>query len=107
MESEKLERQTLQLRVLQPQKDLLFKQNILMNQKAGTLPDQFSIDPPSAGTVTNPSVPKTLEPSRTSASQIILKGDSKTPKLYALPSSPTPCQSSMNHQTTHSAAPRT
>ena len=104
LESEKLERQTLQLLVLQLQKDLMFTQNIFMNQKAGILPKPFSIDPPSAGTVTNPLVPETHELSRASASQIILMGDSKTPKTSALPSSPVPCQSSSSSlQTPHSA----
>ena len=74
-----------------------------MNQKTRTSPKQFSIDPPGAGTIMNPSVPETLELSRTSVSQIILMGDSKTPKSSALPSS-TPCQSSSNLQTLHSAA---
>ena len=57
LESERFERQTLQLLVFQLQKDLIFTQNILMNEKAGTPPKQFSIDPLSAGTVTNPIVP--------------------------------------------------
>ena len=68
LESQKLERQTLQLLVLQLQKDLMFTQNILMNPKTGTHPKQFSIDPPSAGTVTTSSVPETDELPRTSAS---------------------------------------
>ena len=57
-----------------------------MNQKTGTPPKQFSIDPPSTGTVTNPSVPENHELSRASASQIILMGDSKTStsSLYLL-----------------------
>ena len=76
LESERPERQTLQLLVFQLQKDLIFTQNILMIQKTGTPPKQFSIDPPSTGTVTNPSVPETHELSRASASQIILMGDS-------------------------------
>ena len=63
-----------------------------MNQKAGTLPKPFSIDPPNAGTVTNASAPKTHELSRAFASQIILMGDSITQKSFALPSSPTICQ---------------
>ena len=67
LESEKLERQTLQLLVFQLQKDLMFTQNILMNQKAKPLPKPFSLDPPSAGTVANPSVPETHELSRVSA----------------------------------------
>ena len=71
LESEKLELQTVQLLVLQLQKDLMFTQNILMNQKAGTLPKPFSIDSPGAGSVTSPSVPETHELSRTSASHNI------------------------------------
>ena len=94
LESEKLERQTLQLLVFQLQKDLIFTQNILMNQKTGT--------PPSAGTVTNPSVPETHELSRASVSQIILMGDSKTSTSSALPSSPIPRQSSLSPQMPHS-----
>ena len=76
LESERLERQTLQLLVFQLQKDLIFTQNILMNQTTGTPPKQFSIDPPSAGTVTNPTVPETHESSRASASQNLLMDDS-------------------------------
>ena len=57
LESDRLERQTLQLLVFQLQKDLIFTQNILMNQKTGSPPKQSSMDPPSAGTVTNPSRP--------------------------------------------------
>ena len=55
LESERLERQTLQLLVFQLQKDLIFTQNILMNQKTETPPKQFSIDPPSEGTSASPS----------------------------------------------------
>ena len=102
LESEKLERQTLQLLVLQLQKDLMFTQNILMNPKTETPPRQFSIDPPSAGTVTNPAVPETHELPRASASQIILMGDSKIPKSSGLPS-PSLCQISSSPQTPHSA----
>ena len=69
-----------------------------MNQKTGTPPKQFSIDPPSAGTVTNPSVPETHELSRASASQFILMGDSKTSTSSAL-SSPIPRQFSSSLQT--------
>ena len=72
-----------------------------MNQKTGTPPKQFSIDPPSTGTVTNPSVPETHELSRASASQIILMGDSKASTSSALPSSPIPRQSSSSLQTPH------
>ena len=68
LESERLERQTLQLLVFQLQKDLIFTQNILMNPKTGTPPKQFSIDPLSAGTITNPIVPETRELPRASAS---------------------------------------
>ena len=103
LESEKLERQTLQLLVLQLQKDLIFTQNLLMNQKTETPPKPFSIDPPSAGTVANPSVTKTRELSRTSASQIILMGDSKTPTSSVLPYSPTPRQSLSSLQTLQQA----
>ena len=92
LESERLERQTLQLLVFQLQKDLIFTQNILMNQKTGSPPKQFSIHPPSAGTVTNPSLPETNELSRASISKIILMGDSDIPKSSDLPSSLTPCQ---------------
>ena len=100
--SEKLERQTLQLLVLQLQKDLMFTQNILMNQKTGTHPRQFSIDHSSAGTATNSSVPETHELPRASASQIILMGDPKTLKSSAL-ASLIPCQSSSSLRTPHSA----
>ena len=103
LESEKLERQTLQLLVLQLQKDLMFTQNILMNQKTGTLPKQFFIDPPSAVTVTNSSGPETHELPRESTSQFILMGDSKFPKSSASASSPIPCQSSSSLQTPHPA----
>ena len=75
-----------------------------MNQKDGALPKPFSIDPPSAGTVANPSVPETHELSRKTASQRILMDDSKTPNSSAVPSSPTPCQSSSNPQMLHSTA---
>ena len=98
LESERLERQTLQLLVFQLQKDLIFTQNILMNQKTRTPPKQFSIDPPSTGTVTNPSVPETHELSRASASQIILMRDPKTSTSSTLPS-PIPRQSSSSLQT--------
>ena len=104
LESEKRERQTLQILVLQLQKDLMFTQNILMNQKYGTLPKPFSIDPPSAGTVTTPSVSETHELSRTAASQLILISNSKAPKSSALPSSPSPAQSSSDLQALHSTA---
>ena len=103
LESEKLERQTLQLLVLQLQKDLIITRNILMNQNTGTPPKQFSIDPPSAGTVTNHAVPKTHGLPRASASQIILMCDTKIPKSSALPTSPIPCQVSSSPQTPHSA----
>ena len=106
-EFERLERQTLQLLVFQLQKDLIFTRNILVNQKTGTVPKQFSIDPPSAGTVTNPTVPETRELPRASTSQIILMGDSNIPKTPDLPPSLTPCQSSSNFQTPHSGASRT
>ena len=91
LESERLERQTLQLLVFQLQKNLIFTQNILMNQTIGTPPKQFSIDPPSAGTVTNPTVPEIREPPRASTSKIILMGDSDFPKSCDLPSSLTSC----------------
>ena len=98
LKSEKLERHTLQLLVLQLQKDLMFTENIHMNPKTGTPPKQFSIDPPSAGTLTNSAVPETHELPRASASQIILMGDSKTPASSVLPSSPIPRQSSSNFE---------
>ena len=101
--SEKLERQILQLLVLQLQKDLMFTQNILMNPKTKTPQRQFSIDPPSAGTVTNPAVPETHELPRAFVSQIILMGDSKIPKSSALPSPPSHCQVSSSPQTPRSA----
>ena len=104
LESERLERQTLQLLVFQLQKDLIFTQNILINQKPGNPPKQFSIDPPSAGTVTNPSLPETHELSLASTSKIILMGDSDVPKSSDLPSSLTPCQFSSDVQMPHSAA---
>ena len=104
LESEKLERQTLQLLVLQLQKDLMLTQNILMNPKTGTPPRQFSINPLSAGTVTNPAVPETHERPRASASQIILMGDSNISKSSALFPSPISCQVSSSPQTPHSAA---
>ena len=75
-----------------------------MNQKTGTRPKQFSIDPPSAGTIMNPSVPATHELSWAPAPHFILIGDSKTPISSALACSPDPCQSSSNLQTLHSAA---
>ena len=103
LETEKLERQTLQLLVFQLQKDLIFTQNILMNQKTGTSPKPFSIDPPSAGTVANPAVPETHELPRASAPQIILMGDSKISNSSALPSSPIPCQALSISETPHSA----
>ena len=86
LESERLEQQTLQLLVCQLQKDIFFLQTFLTNQKTGTPPKQFSIDPPSAGTVTNPQVPETRELPRASTSQILLMGDSNTPKLSDSPS---------------------
>ena len=86
LESERLERQTLQLLVCQLQKDIFFLQTFLTNQKTGTPPKQFSIDPPSAGTVTNPQVSETCELPRASTSQIPLMGDSNTPKLSDSPS---------------------
>ena len=103
LESEKLERQTLLLLVLQLQKDLTFIQTMHTNPRNGTHPKPFSIDPPSAGTVANPCVPETHEISRASASQIILMGDSKTPTSSALPSSPTFRQSSSRIRTLHPA----
>ena len=86
LESERLERQTLQLLVCQLQKDIFFLQTFLTNQRTGTPPKQFSIDPPSAGTVTNPQVPETRELPRASTYQIFLMGDSNTPKLSDSPS---------------------
>ena len=79
----------------------MFTQNIYESE-SGTLPKPFSIDTPTAGTVTNPSVPESHGLSRASGSQIILMGDSKTPKSSAVPS-PVPCQSSSSLQTPHSA----
>ena len=93
LESERLERQTLQLLVCQLQKDIFVLQTFLTNQKTGTPPKQFSIDPPSAGTVTNPQVPETSELPRASTSQILLMGDSNTPKLSDSPSKPRISQS--------------
>ena len=55
LESERLERQTLQLLVFQLQKDLMFTQNTLMNPNTGNPPKPFSIDPPSEGTSALPS----------------------------------------------------
>ena len=81
----------------------MFTQNILLNPKTGTPPKQFSIDPPSAGTVTNSSVPENHELPRTSVSQIILMGDSKTLTSSALASSPISCESSLSLQTLHPA----
>ena len=104
LESERLERQTLQLLVFQLQKDLIFTQNILMNQKTGSPPKQFSIDPPSAGTVTKPSMPETHELSLASTSKTVLMGDSDIPKSSDLPSSLTSCQFSSDLQMPHSAA---
>ena len=75
-----------------------------MNQKTGTPSKQFSIDPPSAGTVTNPTVPETHELSRASTSKIILMGNSDIPESSDLSSSLTPCQFSSHLQTPHSAA---
>ena len=75
-----------------------------MNPKTETAPKPFSIDPPSAGTVANPSVPETRELSRASASQIILMGDSKTLTSSALPSS-TPRQSSSSLQFSQTLQP--
>ena len=86
LDSERLERQTLQLLVCQLQKDIFFLQTFLTNQKTGTPPKQFSIDPPNAGTVTNPQVPETRELPRASTSQALLMGDSNTPKLSDSPS---------------------
>ena len=103
LESEKLERQTLQLLVFQLQKDLIFTQNILMNQKTGTSPKPFSIDPPSTGTVANPAVLETHELPQSSASQIILMGNSKISNSSALPSPPIPCQAPSSSQTPPSA----
>ena len=74
-----------------------------MNPKTETPPKPFSIEPPSAGTVANPSLTETRELSRASASQIIIMGDFKTPTSSALPSSPTPRQSSLSFQTLQSA----
>ena len=93
LESERLERQTLQLLVCQLQKDIFFLQNFLTNQKTGTPPKQFSIDPPSASTVTNPQVPEISELPRASTSQILLMGDPNTPKLSDSPSKPRISQS--------------
>ena len=55
LESERLERQTLQLLLFQLQKDLISTQNILMNQTTGTPPKPFSIDQPGEGTSALPS----------------------------------------------------
>ena len=94
----------LQLLVCQLQKDIFFLQTFLTSQKTGTSPRQFSIDPPSAGTVTNPQVPETRELPRGSTSQIILMGDSNTPKSSDSPSS-TPSQIPSNLRISQSAAP--
>ena len=88
LESERLERQTLQLLVCQLQKDIFVLQTFLTNQKTGTPPKPFSIDPPSAGTVTNPQVPETSELPRASTAQLPPMGDSNTPKLSDSPSKP-------------------
>ena len=103
LESERLERQTLQLLVCQLQKDIFFLQTFFANQKTGTSPKPFSIDPPIAGTVTNPTVPETHESPRATAPQIILMGDSKKSNSSALPSCPTPYQAPSSSQRPHSA----
>ena len=96
LESEKLERQTLQLLVPQLQRDITFIQNIRANQNTRTSPKPFSIDPPIGGTVTNPSMPEIHEPLRAPASQFILMGNSEIPTSTELPSSTNPGQTSSN-----------
>ena len=74
-------------------------QNFLTTHKTGILPKPFSIDPPSAGTVTNPSVPETYALSRTNTRFSTSPNRRlQNPNSSALPSSPTPCQFSPNLQ---------
>ena len=53
LESETLQRQTLQLLVCQLQKEILFRQIFFANQNTGASPKPFTIDPPSEGTIAN------------------------------------------------------
>ena len=86
-----MERQTLELPVLQLQKDKLFIPNILANQNTGDSQKPFSIDPLSAAKKSSPSTLETHEPSKAPAPLHVLMGSSDPPTSFALSSSSDQC----------------
>ena len=84
LESERLERQTLQLLVCQLQKDILFLQTFFANQNTSK---PFTIDPPSEGTIANLSRLETHELLNTSTLEPVLIGNSDPHICSALSSS--------------------
>ena len=87
LESERLERQTLQLLVCQLQKDILFLQTFFANQNTRASPKPFTIDPPSGGTTANLSDLETHEQLNTPTPEPVLIGNSDPHISSALSSS--------------------
>ena len=87
LESERLERQTLQLLVCQLQKDILFLQTFFANRNTGASPKPFTIDPPSEGTIANLSNLETHEFLNTPTPEPVLIGNSDPHISSALSSS--------------------
>ena len=87
LESERLERQTLQLLVCQLQRDILFLRTFFANQNTGASPKPFTIDPPSEGTIANLSHLETHELLNTPTPEPVLIGNSD-PHISSALSSP-------------------
>ena len=76
LESERLERQTLQLLVCQLHKGILFLQTFFGNQNTEASPKPFTIDPPSEGTIVNLSNLETHELLNTPTPEPVVIGNS-------------------------------
>ena len=87
LESEKFERQTLQLLVCQLQKDILLLQTFCANQNTRAPPEPFTIDPPSEGTIAKLSNLETHELLNTPTPEPVLIENSDPHIPSALPSS--------------------
>ena len=72
LETERLERQTLQLLVFQLQKDILILQTFFANQNAGAPRKLFTVDPPSEGAIASTSNFETLELIKSPTRQSVL-----------------------------------
>ena len=86
-ESERLERQTLQLLVCQLKKDIFLLQTFFANQNTGAHPKPFTIDPPIEGTTANLSNLETHELLNTPTPEPVLIGNSDPHISSALSSS--------------------